>query len=232
MSSNKNLLDRLLKESPYARIAFVVGIASILLIAGLATVGQPKAASADKQKVEEFFGIASRTVSAVRVVTQLSDCGDGFVDANGDGIDDTRIIRNRSDGTVTWTGIIEGTATLDSNAIIDSCVAGNTHGSFRITDTFEEVTIKPDPSDPSTWRTGGLVIELAGSFRNPTPGVSPANSITRSLCGTGELRGIHLDAAGAATGTPTSAAGFSVVWVHFGHNHDVGYDFLCEGLDG
>ena len=47
----KNLQNRLLKKSPYVRAASVVGVAAILLIAGLATVN-PSVASDDRNPIK------------------------------------------------------------------------------------------------------------------------------------------------------------------------------------
>ena len=51
MSSNKNLLDRLLKKSPYVRATFIVGIAAILLIAGFSTLN-PSVATDDRKPIK------------------------------------------------------------------------------------------------------------------------------------------------------------------------------------
>jgi hypothetical protein len=48
--------------------------------------------------------------------------------------------------------------------------------------------------------------------------------------GTGELRGIHAEGTVVGSASSTGAASAFQVWVHFGHNHDVGFDFLCRDL--
>jgi len=82
MSSNKNLLDRLLKESPYARIAFVVGIASILLVAGLSTMVGPSIASDDdgSKKCHATGNVATPVLLPDSVRTHASAPGFEFVE--------------------------------------------------------------------------------------------------------------------------------------------------------
>ena len=98
------------------------------------------------------------------------------------------------------------------------------HNTFRVLDTFESLTV--------AGRTGGAVVEIIGYGRIPATGVSVNENTIRILCGTGDLKGVH------AEGTLTVSVGPGVdsramqLWVHFGHNHDAGFDFLCETLDG
>ena len=208
MIPKKNLLSRL-KESTYTRAASIVGIASILLIAGLATISQPKAASADKVEVEEFFGTASVTRTTLTTTdTPLSGC----------------VVLRTHTAAATWIGIIEGGATSVNTTIRDACVG---HSSSRAIYKFSSATIKPDPSDPSTWKTGGLVIKTIVQAEFPPHGPTPfkTESQNRILCGTGDLKNIHGE--GVSMAPPIGYA----VWIHFGHNHDVGFDFLCQDVD-
>jgi len=127
-------------------------------------------------------------------------------------------------GSVTYTGILEGTGQLLTKTLINRCVPSQPHNTFRVLDSFESLTVDG--------RTGGAVVEIVGHGRAPVTGVNINESTVRIVCGTGELKGVH------AEGTLTTSIGPGVdvramqVWVHFGHNHDVGFDFLCEALDG
>ena len=213
MIPKKNPLDRL-KESPYTRAASIVGIASILLIAGLGTIGQPKAALADKQKVEEFFGIGQFPgTRSAPTSEQISDCGDA--DPN------TNLRRFMRTGENTFTGIIEGsTSKVDNRGLTNTCSIGRTHGTFRTLYYFESVTI--------AGKTGGAVIEHTGPFDITSGVIFTDGTKFQVLCGTGDLKGIHGE--GITTASTGVANGYAL-WVHFGHNHDVGYDFLCGDLD-
>lgn len=189
-----------------------LGLAAIGL-ASLAAVSLPGASAADV-KVEEFFGAGSRATSVTRVSEALGDCGDT------DPL--TNILLATSRGTVTYTGIIEGTGAVLTKTIIDRCVLVRPHGSFRLTDTFGEVTIGG--------RKGGAVIEVVGDL-DQSGGVSTTNSTTRILCGTGDLEHAHGEGIGAGTSTATSASSTYALWIHFDHDHDAGFDFLCHDLD-
>ena len=193
---------------------------SVLRVAAIAVtvltlVGQR--ASADKKNVEEFYGTGFRAVSGVVAVNEtLSDCGDGDASSN--------VILQTTTGSVTYTGILEGTGQLLTKTLINRCVPSQPHNTFRVLDSFESLTVDG--------RTGGAVVEIVGHGRAPVTGVNINESAVRILCGTGELKGVH------AEGTLTTSIGPGVdvramqLWVHFGHNHDVGFDFLCEALDG
>jgi len=193
----------------------VLRVVAIALTA-LTLVGQRDAA-ADKTNVEEFYGTGFRAVSGVVAVNEtLSDCGDADASSN--------VILQTTTGSVTYTGILEGTGQLLTKTLINRCVPSQPHNTFRVLDSFESLTVDG--------RTGGAVVEIVGHGRAPVTGVNINESTVRILCGTGELKGVH------AEGTLTTSIGPGVdvramqLWVHFGHNHDVGFDFLCEALDG
>ena len=193
----------------------VLRVVAIALTA-LTLVGQRDAA-ADKTNVEEFYGTGFRAVSGVVAVNEtLSDCGDADASSN--------VILQTTTGSVTYTGILEGTGQLLTKTLINRCVPSQPHNTFRVLDSFESLTVDG--------RTGGAVVEIVGHGRAPVTGVNINESTVRIVCGTGELKGVH------AKGTLTTSIGPGVdvramqVWVHFGHNHDVGFDFLCEALDG
>ena len=193
----------------------VLRVVAIALTA-LTLVGQRDAA-ADKTNVEEFYGAGFRAVSGVVAVNEtLSDCGDADASSN--------VILQTTTGSVTYTGILEGTGQLLTKTLINRCVPSQPHNTFRVLDSFESLTVDG--------RTGGAVVEIVGHGRAPVTGVNINESTVRIVCGTGELKGVH------AEGTLTTSIGPGVdvramqLWVHFGHNHDVGFDFLCEALDG
>lgn len=189
-----------------------------MVVTGLAAFGQPLA-SADKVKVEEFFGTGLRTSSVTGVSEQVSDCGDSNSATN--------ISHQTRTGTVTYTGPIQGTAIMlgagaaVSDGLSDNCT-GQTHNGFRVIDTFETLTV--------AGRTGGAVVEIVGRGTSPGPGVVLNESRLRILCGTGELRDIHAEGVVVGSANPSGAASAFQVWVHFGHNHDVGFDFMCLDL--
>ncbi len=191
----------------------------VIALTGLATVGLPNA-SADRVNVEEFYGTGFRAVSVTTVVEPLSDCGDGIVDTNGDGVDDTRVVLQTNNGTVTYTGIMEGIGQVLTKVVADSCVPGQTHTTFRGLETFDSLTV--------AGTTGGAVVEIVGNGRIPTPGVALNETRIRILCGTGELKGIHAEGTLTASVRPGAASRAMQLWVHFGHNHDNGFDFLCQ----
>jgi len=84
-------------------------------LTGFALVGQPNA-SADKAKVEEFYGTGFRAVSVSSVQHNLSDCGDGEPTTN--------VVFINNTGTVTYTGIMEGAGQVRTTSISNSCVPG------------------------------------------------------------------------------------------------------------
>ena len=206
MSSVRTLLNRLKKNPRYIRITFVAMGASVLLLAGLFGVGL-FTASADKVKVEEVFGTGALTQANIGVETDtLSDCGDG--DPN------TNFRHNTLNRTSSWTGIIEGTATGIEEVLTANCATPST-GVVRQVAKFKEVTV--------AGRTGGLALEIIGDGTTPP---NAANIRLRFLCGSGDLKHVHGEGIFLRYGTIRHYA----MWIHFGHNHDVGYDFLCEDL--
>ena len=196
-----------MRTSRALRVAMVV-------LAGLAVVGQHPA-SADRPNIEELFGTAFRTPSVVGISSQvLSDCGDTDTATN--------VILQTNTGRVTYTGFIEGTGALSTTVLVNNCVAGFGHNTFRVLDTFESVTI--------AGRTGGAVIEILGRGTNPATGVVLNDNTVRVLCGTGDLKGIHAEGTLSTSIGPGVAARVLQLWVHFGHHHHVGFDFLCRDL--
>jgi hypothetical protein len=192
----------------------VLRVVAIALTA-LALVGQ-RDASADKKNVEEFYGTGFRAPSVVTVSETLSDCGDADPS--------TSVILQTSTGTVTYTGFMEGTGQTQNHLLADRCAAGQSHNTFRVLDSFESLTV--------AGRTGGAVVEIMGRGRVASPGVNLNENTVRILCGTGELEGVHAE--GTLTSSVITGGGGGRVmqlWVHFGHHHDVGFDFLCRGLD-
>ncbi len=186
---------------------------AVVALTSLAVVGQHPA-SADKLKVEESYGTAFRTPSVLAASQILSNCGDADPATN--------VILQTNTGTVTYTGIIEGTGAVSTTSLINNCVSGFGHNTFRVLDTFESVTV--------AGRTGGAVVEILGRGSNPAPGVALNDNTIRILCGTGELKGIHPEGTLTASIGPGVASRALQLWVHFGHRHDVGFDFLCRGL--
>jgi hypothetical protein len=186
---------------------------AVIALTSLATIGQPHA-SADKVKVEESYGTGLRTTRVDRVNEPISDCRDTNAATN--------IVHQQSTGTVTYTGFMEGTGDVVSDGLSDTCF-GQTHNSYRVIDTFEHLTI--------AGRTGGAVVELVGRFSSPSMGLTLNESRIRILCGTGELKGVHAEGTVVGSSTPTNAFSAFQVWVHFGHKHDVGFDFLCRDLE-
>lgn len=171
--------------------------------------------SADRGKVEEFYGTGLRASDVVREPRPVSDCGDTNPATN--------IVAQRSTGTVAYTGFMEGEGEALSQGLSDNC-AGSTHNGFRVIDTFESLTV--------AGRTGSAVVEIVGRGSVPAPGVALNESRIRILCGTGELKGVHVEGTIVGSAGPTGASSAFQVWVHFGHNHDLGFDFLCRNLHG
>ena len=190
-------------------------------LTGLALLGQPNA-SADKAKVEEFYGTGFRAVSVLSVQQNLSDCGDADSTTN--------VVLFNNTGTVTYTGIMEGTGQVRTTTISNGCVPGQAHLGIRVLDTFESLTV--------AGRTGGAVVEIIGSGRVPATGIQINDNTVRILCGTGQLKGIHAEGTltasirAGAPGVPLIDYRPVQLWVHFGHRHDVGFDFLCNDLPG
>jgi hypothetical protein len=158
----------------------------------------------------------SGAVSITTVAETLSDCGDTDPSTN--------VVLQTNSGTVNYTGIMEGTGQVLTKQLRDSCVLGQTHTTFRVLETFDSLTV--------AGTTGGAVVELVGHGRIPTTGVTLNEVRIRILCGTGELKGIHAEGTLTTSVRPGADSRAMQLWVHFGHNHDVGFDFLCQGLDG
>ena len=126
----------------------VLRVVAIALTA-LTLVGQRDAA-ADKTNVEEFYGTGFRAVSGVVAVNEtLSDCGDADASSN--------VILQTTTGSVTYTGILEGTGQLLTKTLINRCVPSQPHNTFRVLDSFESLTVDG--------RTGGAVVEIVGHGR-------------------------------------------------------------------
>ncbi len=203
-----------------------VRVAAIILI-GLATLGQP-IASADKGKVEEFYGTGFRVANVTMTRETLATCDD--TDPN------TNVVLQTNTGTATYTGIMDGFGQTTAKVIVDSCVPGQTHTTFRAVETFENLTV--------AGRTGGAVVEFLGNGRivpippGPTTTATLNETRIRILCGTGDLKHVHAEGtltasvrAGAQPGTQIQSRAMQI-WAHFGHNHNVGFDFLCQDLRG
>ena len=191
-------------------------------LAGLALVSQPNA-FADRAKVEELYGTGFRVASVSNVQQNLlSDCGD--TDST------TNIVLFNNTGTVTYTGFMEGTGQLLTSTISNACVPGQAHLGIRVLDIFESLTV--------AGRTGGAVVEIVGSGRVPATGIQINDNTVRILCGTGQLKGVHAEGTltasirAEAPGVPRIDYRPMQLWVHFGHRHDVGFDFLCQDLPG
>ena len=190
-------------------------------LTGLALVGQPYA-SADKAKVEEFYGTGFRVASVSGVQQNLSDCGDGDTTTN--------VVLFNNTGTVTYTGFMEGTGQVLTHTISNACVPGQAHFGIRVLDIFESLTVGG--------RTGGAVVEIVGSGRVPATGIQINDNTVRILCGTGQLKGVHAEGTLTASiraetpGVPRIDYRPMQLWVHSGHRHDVGFDFLCQDLPG
>jgi hypothetical protein len=190
-------------------------------LTGLALVSPPDA-SADKAKVEEFYGTGFRAVDVTSAQQNLSDCGDADSTTN--------VVHISNTGTVTYTGFMEGTGHVLTGTISNACVSGQTHFGIRVLDTFDRLTV--------AGRTGGAVVEIIGSGRVPATGIQINDNTVRILCGTGELKGIHAEGTLTASiraessGVPRIDYRPMQLWVHFGHRHDVGFDFLCQDLPG
>ena len=186
----------------------------ILLIASLATIGQPKAASADKLKVTEEFGKGMLNGTRTTLTNEvMSNCGDADPNTN------VRLIVRA--GANTFTGIIEGsTSKVDNRILSDTCNAGSSYSDYRTLYFFESVTV--------AGRSGGAVLEHVGAART-IGGVSSVDGQLRFLCGTGDLKHIH--GVGIAQSTNNLVRHAYTMSVHFGHEHDNGFGFLCQDLD-
>ena len=143
-----------------------VRVAAIILI-GLATLGHPMA-SADKVKVEEFYGTGFRVANVTMTRETLATCDD--TDPN------TNVVLQTNTGTATYTGIMDGIGQTTAKVIVDSCVPGQTHTTFRAVETFDNLTV--------AGRTGGAVVEFLGNGRIvPIPGPTISISATRRPTG-------------------------------------------------
>ena len=195
-------------------------VAAIILI-GLVTLGQP-IASADKVKVEEFYGTGFRVANVTMTRETLSSCDD--TDPN------TNVVLQTNTGTATYTGIMDGIGQTTAKVIVDSCVPGQTHTTFRAVETFDNLTV--------AGRTGGAVVEFLGNGRivpippGPTTTATLNETRIRILCGTGDLKHVHAEGTLTASVRGGAQSRSMQIWAHFGHNHNVGFDFLCEDLEG
>jgi hypothetical protein len=195
-------------------------VAAIILI-GLVTLGQP-IASADKVKVEEFYGTGFRVANVTMTRETLATCDD--TDPN------TNVVLQTNTGTATYTGIMDGIGQTTAKVIVDSCVPGHTHTTFRAVETFDNLTV--------AGRTGGAVVEFLGNGRivpippGPTTTATLNETRIRILCGTGDLKRVHAEGTLTASVRAGSQSRAMQVWAHFGHNHNVGFDFLCQDLEG
>jgi hypothetical protein len=198
---------------------FTLRVVALVLV-GLATVGQP-GVSADKAKVVEVYGVGFRiTTNLVMTDTVISNCGDSDTS--------TDVINREMTSDVAYTGILSGTGRTLNKTILDRCFAGLNHTTFRSLDTFDSLTV--------AGRTGGAVVELVGQGRIvPVAGTPPTATFNetriRILCGTGDLKDIHAEGTLTASVRGTTQSRALQLWVHFGHHHDFGYDFLCNGKD-
>ena len=190
-------------------------------LTGLALVSQPNA-FADRAQVEELYGTGFRVASVSSVQQNLSDCGDTDPTTN--------IVLFNNTGTVTYTGFMEGTGRVLTSTLANACVPGQTHFGIRVLDIFESLTV--------AGRTGGAVVEIVGSGRVPATGIQINDNTVRILCGTGQLKGVHAEGTltasirAEAPGVPRIDYRPMQLWVHFGHRHDVGFEFLCQDLPG
>lgn len=195
-------------------------VAAIILI-GLVTLGQPFV-SADKVKVEEFYGTGFRVANVTMTYETLSTCGDTDPTTN--------VVLQTNTGTATYTGIMDGIGQTTAKVIVDSCVTGQTHTTFRAVETFDNLTV--------AGRTGGAVVEFLGNGRIVPfpPGSTTTATLNqtriRILCGTGDLKHVHAEGTLTASVRAGAQSRAMQIWAHFGHNHDVGFDFLCEDLEG
>lgn len=205
------------------KIRSALRVAAIILI-GLVTLGQPFA-SADKVKVEEFYGTGFRVANVTMTRDTLSECDD--TDPN------TNVVLQTNTGTATYTGIMGGIngqiGQTTAKVIVDSCVPGQTHTTFRAVETFDNLTV--------AGKTGGAVVEFLGHGRIVPfpPGATTTATLNetriRILCGTGDLKHVHAEGTLTASVRAGAQSRAMQIWVHFGHKHDVGFDFLCEDLE-
>jgi hypothetical protein len=193
-------------------------VAAIILI-GLATLGQP-IASADK--VEEFYGTGFRVANVTMTRETLATCDD--TDPN------TNVVLQTNTGEATYTGIMDGIGQTTAKIIVDSCVPGQTHQTFRAVETFDNLTV--------AGRTGGAVVEFLGNGRivpippGPTTTATLNETRIRILCGTGDLKHVHAEGTLTASVRAGAQSRAMQIWAHFGHKHNVGFDFLCQDLEG
>jgi hypothetical protein len=194
-------------------------VAAIILI-GLVTFGQPFA-SADKVKVEEFYGTGFRVANVTMTRDTLSTCDD--TDPN------TNVVLQTNTGIATYTGIMDGIGQTTAKVIVDSCVPGQTHTTFRAVETFDNLTV--------AGRTGGAVVEFLGNGRIVPfpPGATTTATLNetriRILCGIGDLKHVHAEGTLTASVRPGAQSRAMQIWAHFGHQHNVGFDFLCQDLE-
>lgn len=208
---SKSISKPLQFRSPkYLGVAYAAILTSILLIASITFILPSIASSEDDERVLEVFGSGllgrvSRTASTEELV---HTCGDTDPDTN--------VITFVRGGENAFTGIIAGTtAQVDNRGLLNTCKEGRVHLTFVTTYFFEEATVEG--------RTGGLVMRQTGIF-DRDHGVGFTDAIFTTLCGTGELEGIH------GEGTTTAPPSAYRLHIHFDHDHETGWEFLCNGL--
>ena len=120
-----------------------------------------------------------------------------------------------------FSGFIDGEITRGRSEFVRETFTTKDHGIFRTLFVFEEVTIGG--------RTGAAVLEAKGSFEAVEGGL-PNDSELTLLCGTGDLKNAHGVVITTAPSDGVNGGAYSF-WIHFGHSHDLGFEFLCDDLD-
>ena len=182
--------------------------------AGVSVLGQTGASAAE---TKEFYGTGFRNPGNMTTEQDvLSDCGDTDKSTN--------VVVNTLMGPVAYTGIIQGNGTLLNKQLVNTCAAAAAHANAIVRDTFQSVTVNG--------RTGGAVIEIIAHAFNPAPNVLFNDNIIRTLCGTGDLKGIHAE----GTVTSTQVTGgvnirpFQLLGDYDPPGQANEFDFLCSDL--
>lgn len=200
------------------RLTFATAIVSILLLASFSIVAPSLASDDNGGEIVEFSGTGFRVGvpgSGGFAISTLSDCGDEDESTNVIFLDS-----RETPPTNVWDGAIFGESIGMATALADGCFPvndGGTHGNGRTIIIFEEATI--------AGRTGGLVIESLFDFEAGPCCFTDAD--LTFLCGTGELEGIH---GGGQLVRTLSLQRHYQIWGHFGHDHETGSEFMCDGL--